>query len=313
MNVIVFNVNASKFLNLNVDVIKSITGEFSTEEIIQVFSNFFFNRMFLDITSVEGYRDINTLKKLSSGIDVNKIILLLSNDPIVNSDEYISNLINIGIYNFAHDENEMKYLYDHPNSYKDVAHLQKIQSNTSHIEEDTQYHVSNGVKIIGFKNLTSHAGATSLIYMLKKVLSRDYYVLALELNKRDFMFYRDKDMISCSKGEVNQIISNYSKSNVILVDLNDDDLSICDEVFYLMESSTLKLNKLVMLNPHCFSRLSNKKIILNQSLLSESDVMILEKEANIRFFDVLPCLNDREDNSRVLLPLLEKMDLYKKV
>ena len=95
--------------------------------------------------------------------------------------------------------------------------------------------------------------------------------------------------------------------------MNDDDLSICDEVFYLMESSTLKLNKLVMLNPHCFSRLSNKKIILNQSLLSESDVMILEKEANIRFFDVLPCLNDREDNSRVLLPLLEKMDLYKKV
>ena len=103
MNVIVSNVNASKFNNLNIDVIKSINGEFSVDEIIQSFSNFFFNRMFLDITSISRYQDINTLKKLSVGLDVSKIILLLSDDPIVNSDSYISGLISMGIYNFAHN------------------------------------------------------------------------------------------------------------------------------------------------------------------------------------------------------------------
>ena len=49
MNVIVSNLNKDKFVNLNVDIIKSISGEFTADEIVQSFSNFFFNRMFLDI------------------------------------------------------------------------------------------------------------------------------------------------------------------------------------------------------------------------------------------------------------------------
>ena len=120
MNVIISNVNASKFNNLDVDVIKSISGEFTVDEIIQSFSNFFFNRMFLDITSIENYKDVNTLKKLSVGLDVSKVILLLSDDEVINSDMYISNLVSMGFYNFAHNESELKYLYDNPNSYKDV-------------------------------------------------------------------------------------------------------------------------------------------------------------------------------------------------
>ena len=59
MNVIVSNLNADKFINLNVDVIKSISGEFTAEEIVQTFSNFFFNKMFLDITAIQNYTDIN--------------------------------------------------------------------------------------------------------------------------------------------------------------------------------------------------------------------------------------------------------------
>ena len=53
MNVIVSNLNNSKFLSLDVDIIKTINGEFSADEIVQTFSNFFFNRMFLDITSIQ--------------------------------------------------------------------------------------------------------------------------------------------------------------------------------------------------------------------------------------------------------------------
>ena len=52
MNVIVANKNKDLFSNLDVDVIRSEYGEFTVEELIQMFSNFFFNRMFLDITAI---------------------------------------------------------------------------------------------------------------------------------------------------------------------------------------------------------------------------------------------------------------------
>ncbi len=313
MNVIVSNLNKNKFSNLDVDVIKSITGEFTADEIVQTFSNFFFNRMFLDITSIQNYVDINNIKRLSVGLDVSKIILLLSDNPVVNSDSYISGLISMGIYNFARTEDELKYLYDNPNTYKDVAHLQKINEPMVQQIENIQ----TNARIIGFKNFTSHAGATSLIYMLKKQLSKHYYTIAIEINKRDFMFYGDKDMVSCSTREINDLLTRYKDANLILIDLNDLDASlshsICEDVIYLMESSTLMINKVVMLDNHCFEKISGEKILLNRSLLNAKDVEILENEANLSFFSVLPPMNDRLDNANILFPFLEKLGLYRKV
>ncbi len=313
MNVIVSNVNSSKFVNLDVDVIKSISGEFTADEIVQSFSNFFFNRMFLDITSIHDYQDVNNIKKLSVGLDVSKIILLLNNDPIINTDSYISSLISMGIYNFARTEEELKYLYDNPNSYKDVAHLQKI-------DEVSLPQVNNtniGVRVIGFKNFTDHAGATTLIYMLKKQLSKHYYTVAIEINKKDFMFYNDKDMISCNEKEITNFILQYKDANIILIDLNDLDISICNsicsDIIYLMESSTLMINRAVMLDRDCFEKISDKKVVLNHSVLDNRDVNLLQKEANITFFDILPPMNDRIDNSQILFPFLEKLGLYRKV
>ena len=318
MNVIVSNVNGDKFHNLDIDVIKSISGEFTIDEIIQSFSNFFFNRMFLDITAVQDYENVRTLQKLSVGLDVSKIILLLSDDPIVNSDSYISNLVSMGIYNFAHNEDELMYLYNNPNSYKDVAHLQKIDNPSMDLSSVVTESVSSSnVRIIGFKNFTNHAGATSLIYMLKKQLSKNYYTIAIEVNKRDFMFYHDEDMVSCNSSELSSLILKYKDVNVILIDLNDLDStmshSICGDVIYLMESSTLMINKLVMLDKNCFEKISREKLVLNQSMLSDNDVKILQKEANIKFFDVLPSLDDRVDNSNFLFPFLEHLGLYRRV
>ena len=315
MNVIVSNLNGNKFSNLDIDVIKSMNGEFTADEIVQSFSNFFFNRMFLDITAVVNYADINNLKKLSVGLDVSKIILLLSDDPVVNSDAYISKLISMGIYNFARSESEVKYLYDNPNSYKDVAHLQKIDEISVSVPQVEE--VPSGVRIIGFKNFTNHAGATSLIYMIKKQLSKNYYTVAVEVNKRDFMFYHDKDMISCSASEIQNVLLKNQGANIILVDLNDLDLatahSICGDILYLMESSTLMINKLVMLDSKCFSKLYDRKVVLNRSLLSEKDISQLQFESGIQFFGVLPPMNDRVDNAEELFPLLEKLGLYRRV
>ena len=166
MNVIVSNLNKEKFASLNVDIIKSVSGEFSSDEIVQTFSNFFFNRMFLDITAIENYNNINNIQKLSIGLDVSKIILYLGDDPSVNNSAYISRLISMGIYNFAKDEAELMYLYNNPNQYKDVAHLQTLNEEMLQIQDAA---VIAGTRIIGFKNFTSHAGATSLIYMLQSI------------------------------------------------------------------------------------------------------------------------------------------------
>lgn len=315
MNVIVSNLNGNVFSNLNVDVIKSITGEFTAEEVVQSFSNFFFNRMFLDITAISNYSDVNNLKKLSMGLDVSKIILLLNNDTVVNSDGYISRLISMGIYNFAHNESELQYLYDNPNSYKDVVHLQKMEDIS--VPEVEAVSGSNGIRIIGFKNFTNHAGATSLIYMLKKLLVNNYYTVCIEVNKRDFLFYNDKDMISCSKADLNNTMLKYKDANIILLDLNDVDNSfahsICTDVLYLMESSTLMVNKAVMLNPNCFASLRDKNVVLNKSLLSVKDIGQLQEEAELKFLEVIPPLNDRLKNEEELFPLLEKLGLYKKI
>ena len=221
----------------------------------------------------------------------------------------------MGIYNFAHDENELKYLYDNPNSYKDVAHLQVI--NEPVIPTNTFEGVDTSARVIGFKNFTNHAGATSLIYMLQKQLSKHYYTVSLEVNKRDFMFYNDKNMVSCSAKEVNNLLIKYKDANVILVDLNDLDSSFChsfcDDVIYLMESSVLMINKLVMLDNHCFEKVANEKVVLNRSLLNQHDILQLENEANISFYSMLPPLDDRIDNSNVLFPFLEKLNLYRRV
>ncbi len=316
MNVIVSNLNANKFTNLDVDIIKSISGEFTAEEIVQSFSNFFFNRMFLDITAIKNYQDINNIKKLSVGLDVSKIILLLSDDLVVNSDSYISRLVSMGIYNFAKNETEIKYLYDNPNAYKDVAHLQKIDEVTIN-QLETVDTIDTGVKIIGFKNFTNHAGATSLIYMLKKQLAENYFVVAIEVNKRDFMFYNDKNMVSCNEKELNNLLTRYKDANIILIDLNDFDTSaahsICSDVIYLMESSTLMINKAVMLDNNCFTKLYNRTVVLNRSLLDKKDFNQLQFETGIKFFTSLPPMDDRADNKEILFPFLEKLGLYRKV
>ena len=270
MNVIVANANASKFNNLDIDVIKSISGEFTVDEIIQSFSNFFFNRMFLDITAIQNYQDVNTLKKLSVGLDVSKIIILLSDDVVVNSEAYISNLISMGIYNFARTEEELKYLYDNPNTYRDVAHLQKINEPVVMSSSDGSSGRSE-VRVIGVKNVTSHAGASSFIYMLKRQLSKNYYTVAIEVNKKDFMFFNDKDMVSCQESEVSQTIIKFQGANIILIDLNDADMSIaysfCQDVIYLMESSTLMINKLVR-HRNIFTSLVWKIVIIIRILIS---------------------------------------------
>ena len=65
MNVIISN-NADEVLSsLNIDVIKKIHGEFSVEEIISMFENFFYDKMILDITAIKDYTDLKNIQNFT--------------------------------------------------------------------------------------------------------------------------------------------------------------------------------------------------------------------------------------------------------
>lgn len=304
MNVIVSNKYQEMLGSLDIDIIKSINGEFEVDELISMFANFFYQKMILDITAIKGYRDTKNLQKLSMALDMDKIIILLDDSDDTLSSDYLSKLISMGIYNFTRNLEGVNYLLTSPNSYRDVAHIHQLEQLTATVNEK---HVYSNVKVLGIKSLTAGAGATSLIYMLKKQLSRNYSVIAIEINKKDFVFFNDKDMISTTRDQLSTILLKAKDIDIILVDVNESKTEeLCDDVLYLIEPSSLKLNKLIRKNRNIFRELSGKKIILNKSLLDSRDVLDFEGEARTNIFYNMPPLNDRSHN-KVLDSFLAKL------
>lgn len=314
MNTVISNKYSSVLNELDIEVSKKLEGEYTVDEIISQFKNFFFNKMFLDITAIKDYKDLTNLQKLSMSIDMDKVILLLDkDDSISDSEPFLAKLVNMGIYNFTKDQNNLMYLYTNPNVYRDVAYLQKIDTGeNNNTTTDSSHSVSNK-RIIGIKNITDSAGATSLIYMLKKVLSSYYSVMALEVDKRDLTYFKDKDTLTVKDDEINNIISKYNSIDIFLLDLNKSNKEyLCTDVLYLVEPSILKLNKLAIINPKIINDIKGKKVVLNKSILSESEIADFEVETRIKVYYNIPPLNDKKDNSDILSPLLEKLGYIKK-
>ena len=322
MNVIVANKNEGLLNSLDIDVIKSINGEHSADEIIQIFSNFFFNRMFLDITAIKDYTNIANIQKISINLDIDKVIFLLDTN-LMNDHLFLSKLISMGIYNFANTKETLMYLYNHPNTYKDVAHIHQLNSNTNPIPDDKKNKffkndneskeqtipTYRNAKVIGFKNLTAGAGATTLVYMLKKYLAEKNYVVALEVNKNDFGFFNEKDMYSVNQNNLLAALQKFDSASYILVDINNGSVDSCDDVIYLMEPSIIKLNKMMLINRNVFEKMYDKKIVLNKSLLSPKDVADFEYESHSKILFNIPPLNDRDTNDVTLLEFVEKLEL----
>lgn len=326
MNVIISNERQMELANLEIEVIKSINGEFDSNELVQMFSNFFFGRMILDLTAIKNYRDIRNLQKLSMSLDVEKIIVLLPDTPECLAPQFLSRLISMGIYNFTTNLDGINYLLQNPNTYRDVAHLHQIDSGggtgvaptismptASGGEGTTVVNniISGGSYILGIKNLTEHAGATMLTYMLKAELSSlGKSVTAIEVDKKDFMYINDKDLKSVTADGLASELLKHREAQVVLVDLNNNgNEEICTDVIYLVEPSTLKLNKLMRRDREIFNRLKGKKIVLAKSLLSNSDVNEFEYEAKTKVFFNLPPLDERQNNSQVLQDLINRLGI----
>ena len=336
MNVIISNKRKEELDSLEIEISKKLDGEYEVQEIINEFSNYFFNKMIIDITSVKDYQNFSTLQKLSINLNVEKIIFLLDGENV--NPSFLSQLVSIGIYNFTTTIEGVMYLYNNPNSYRDVAQYQdpsfmtpkepkeepknriNIKKAEVKFEEPKQEYVQEYIEpsfietkrqhIIGIKNITSSAGATTLTHMLKKELSNYKDVVAIEINKKDFIFLRDPDLVSVETKNVRMELEKQKNRDIILLDLNSySETNICTDILYLIEPTTIKLNKMVMLDRTIFDKLRGKKIILNKSLLSKGDISNLEFETNSKTYYNIPPLDDKKDNSEYIRPLIEKLNI----
>ena len=318
MNVIIANEQQNQLANLDVDIIKSITGLYDAFEIVEMFKNFFFSKMILDVTALKNYKDIKTYEILANGLDPDKIIFLLPEGSELCTPNFLSHIISLKIYNFTTNLNGINFLLKKTNTLKDVEHIVKMasvktSSETGAVVANVSANVKRGVTVLGVKNVTESAGATTFIYLLKKELSLAYgqnNVVAIEIDKNDFSLFNDKNMFSIRQSDIKNTIAKYSNASIILVDLNNcPDNSFCGDVLYLIDPSTIKLNRLVRRNRVIFSKLVGKKVILNQSLLLNNDVFDFESEAGIKVFYNMPPLDERKRNS-IIHDFLSKLGLF---
>lgn len=333
MNVIIANKNRAILDKLDVEVIKRLDGEYTIDEIVESFQNFFFNKMIIDITALKDYNNINIIQKLSISFDMSKIILLLDTNSNFTTPEYLSRLISMGIYNFTTNIEGLTYLYNNPNSYRDVAQYHRIDSmiieeeepkpvvvqsvpidpsssfgddvqdvslDTNNFSDDAPI-VSQKKRIIGVKSVTSGAGATTLIYLMKKHLEKKYKVLAVEVEKRDFIYFNDKDLLSLSNSIVGDILTTNNDKDVILVDINGSPMvdNFCTDVLYLIEPSIIKINRLLSIKPKILSELQKKKIVLCPSMLSDKDVKDFEFESKLKVFYNMRPIDDHSKNKEI--------------
>lgn len=329
MNVILSNKYTAMLKSLDIEIIKKLEGEYDVNYIIDNFSNFYFQRMILDITALKNYKDISNLQRLSISMDMDKIILLLDEET-TSDNNFLSTLVSMGIYNFATNKESILYLYNNPNSYRDVAHIHQLSSNMTPSSNETNISVNNPSSsingengdntskveyvdrvvtkieekivmketvVIGIKNITKNAGATTLIHMMKQQLELNYNVAVIEIGKNDFKYFKESNCSSVTVEKLPYELMKYNDKDIIFVDMNDcDDANLMMEVIYLVEPSTLKLNNMIATKYNILSKLKDKKILLNKSLLSNKDILDFEYESKMKVFFNMPPLDDRREN-----------------
>ena len=150
-----------------------------------------------------------------------------------------------------------------------------------------------------------------MIYMMLRQLEKNYKVKACELDKGDLIYFNDNNLdINVNSFELNKYLSNLNnnETEVILIDMNNADVeSYFTDVLYLIEPGLIQLNKLIKLDRQAFNKLKGKKIILNRSVLSQSDVADFEKESGSKVFYNMPNVDDKIDDNVVIKKLLKEL------
>ena len=165
--------------------------------------------------------------------------------------------------------------------------------------------------VVGFRNITEHAGTTTLIYKLKETLeNRDRKHIALvEVGTNDLSFFRLAETVSIQENELDSCLSNFStRYDYVFVDLNQTGSdSLCNLVLYLVEPTKIKINKLIVQNRNIFNELKDKYVVLNKSMLSDNEIGIFSQEANMPFYATVGPFNDRTETN-ALDELINKLE-----
>ena len=241
MNIIVTNKYKDLILGSNIEVLKELNGVFQVSEIANSFNSIFYKKLIIDATAINNFPKEDVLKELVSRFDTNRLILLLppDNPPPM---KFLSFLVSINLYNFTDNVQGLKELVSKSNTFEDVKEFARVESNNSPkneldlgFSENSTTNINNKI-ILGVKNVTKVNNSTSLVYMLKKTLDEVYKrkVVAVEIDKKDFMFYNSNNMYSISSNKLGEFFASNFSTEIILVDLgNSQNTEICNDVIYL--------------------------------------------------------------------------------
>ena len=325
MNVIIANKRKELLDKLNIDIIKSLDGEYEVEELVGMFTNFFFNRMIIDVTAIKDYSNISKLQKFAKVVDMSKVILLISDTSFDSSKEFLSDIISLGIYNFTTSYEGILELFNKSNTYEDVKRYHFDTSFRGNILEDEKdkeianyslvEEFDDGLRVIGVENLTDGAGATSLVVQMVKQLNFNYNAIGIEMNKQDFIFFTVPSLYSCTKKEeAIKKIKEHKDCQVVVVDLNKFEYkNFCNDIIYLVEPSTIKLTKLIKRNKVIFNEIKGQKIVLNKSNIKEEDIKKFELELGTKVFKCVKNFNDRSERVLTVDELLVALGFSKQI
>lgn len=303
MNVIISNKYRNELRNIGIDISGVLEGEYNSEQIINAFSNYYYEKIILDVTAIKDYNNISNLleelKKIFYILDPNRSIILFENTQVFNNGIIISNLVSNKIYNYAFSLPEVIELFNNPRTYGEVNNYDMSTTN-------------NVSRIIGIKNVTDNAGTTTLMYMMMNELSKKYTVKCIEINQDDFKYFKSDNMKSINAESFMNEILLEPYPEVILVDQNnyDNDLLI-KETIYLLEPSILKFNKAIDKNPNLLTDLKDKNVVYNRTQIPLPKLQEFSQANNLTPLDIIRNVNERDKINPQVINLLTKLGFSK--
>ncbi len=316
MNISIKNENISVMNNLDVEIIKTIEGIFTKEDIEKELYNLYYNKVIIDITAINNYYDENTLFNFLSYWEPSRVVLVLNNTELCNSSTFLKKLVERGYYNFSKNASGISFLINKPNTFEDVkkylesANLYNpMNSNDNNFEDNYRVNYNTNQKIIGIQNLTPHAGATTLMYMMIKILKNNYKVKGIEYQSDDNKYLQSDDIINSNSIDDLKIkINTLYNYDTIFISLNNlTENNICSDILYLIEPGTIRLNKFLKVN-HNISEFSSKnKVVLSRSMIQDQDLNRFMYESKINVYFNLRDFNDRGSDAKTVKELLIKL------
>ena len=298
MNIIVTNKYKDLIYSTNIEILKELHGVFKIKEIVNSFSSIFYKKIIIDATAIEGFPKEEVLKELIASFDMDKLILFLppDNPP---PKRFLAFLVSINLYNFTDNQRGLLKLISQSNTFEDVKEFQQVAdepvNNQEELNNDFESTDAPGRIVLGFIGVTETSYSTEIIYSIKKTLEEKYNksVQAVELDKKNLVYYNAKETYSIYQNRIRDFLKNNLSPEVVLIDLGEMDLNICDDVIYLVNPSLYTINKLMYKSRDAFMRLKGKKVVFVNSLLNNDDVNQFAKEAGISVYYNLPPINDR--------------------